>query len=189
MSDIVEVPDDELAHFGVKGMRWGHRKAPDDSGSSGSSSGKSDSGTSKPTFKEKRAMNKAARREDNLKLVKQKQKAQTADDQKILDARARMNRVQQEYKDAKSQYKIDKQEVGRVAAKRALKEAGQKKAETLAKADQLTKAERKVYNTLLAGEALAALITRDTSEIDSSNPMNEFRRRVQAMEMVEAASR
>lgn len=165
-------PEQVLAHYGVPGMQWGKRKVDDSGGSSTSRA-------------ERKALDKAAKREDNLKLTKSKQKPQNADDKEILDARARMNRVEQQYRDAKSTYKVEKQQIGKVAAKRALNEAKDRKVETLAKADELTKAERKVYNSILVGESISAIITGDLSKIDSSNTFNDWRRRVQAIREVE----
>lgn len=170
-------PSEALAHYGVKGMRWGHRK-PEDSGS----------GSSKPSRSERRAMDKAAKREDNLKLTKFHQKAQTKNDQAILDARARVNRVQQEYKDAKSVYKVQKQEIGKVAAKRALKEAGHRRAETIAKASELTKEESRIYNIMLFGEAVGALFTGNPSSIGTDS-ISDYQRKLDAIRTVEREHR
>lgn len=94
-----EAVDDFLAHYGVRGMKWGQRKAH---------------------AKNMRALDKAARKED---------KAKRADE--IEGARNRTNSGQNQaaVKAAKAEYKANKNVVGKVAAKRALNEARDKRFE------------------------------------------------------------
>lgn len=75
--------DDFIAHYGKKGMRWGHRKNPDDGGGSGGSGGSSGGGSGgsggsgdasggkpkKLSRKEARALNKKGELEFNQKKM------------------------------------------------------------------------------------------------------------------------
>lgn len=88
----------ELTHFGVPGMKWGHRKAA--APTSGSQPTK--------TRQELRALNKASRKADVA-----------ARDKSIDEARARVASGNQAYKDAKAKYKADKMLVGRREAAKA----------------------------------------------------------------------
>lgn len=99
-NDKPDILDPEaLAHFGVKGMRWGHHKAPEP-GSGGGGGGVAPA-------KSNRQLNKEFR---------QKQKQQR--DAEIEAARQRYGASAREnYLKAKEQYKQDKKTIGTAAAR------------------------------------------------------------------------
>ena len=97
-SDVV------LAHYGVKGMRWGKRKA-------------------NPV--------RAAKRAQKLAVIDTKKAMRDERDKSIMDARDRVENSRSNLKDAKKQYKTDRKEVGRKAAKAALINARTKEIPTL----------------------------------------------------------
>lgn len=97
--------DNYLEHYGVKGMRWGKR-------SSSSSSSDSKSGKSR---KELRALDRANRKSERAAARKEW-------DDNIENARNRVDDDARKYNEAKKQYKTDKKEIGKVAAKKILKE-------------------------------------------------------------------
>lgn len=87
---------EELAHFGVKGMRWGHRNAKETSGGGGAAS--------KPS---NRQLNKEFRKKENEKR-----------NSEIDAARSRYNSsARDSYLKAKAQYKTDKKTIGTAAAR------------------------------------------------------------------------
>lgn len=89
--------EDFLAHFGVKGMKWGKRK------SSSSSDGESASRS------ELRSLNKASKAKDKA-----------ARDKEIDEARSRYETgARDKYKAAKAQYQIDKATIGKREAAKA----------------------------------------------------------------------
>jgi hypothetical protein len=108
MADAV---DDYLEHFGVKGMKWGKHK----------SSSSSSSSAPKKTRSELRALNKEARAKGRAENKAALQKERDAHDAKVEKARNEVDGHAQKYNEAKKQYKIDKKEIGRVAAKQILK--------------------------------------------------------------------
>lgn len=140
MATDVDV-DDFLEHFGVKGMRWGHRKAPSSSSD----------GPAAPTRKELRGMNKVARAGQRADA---KQKA-VDNDNAIKEARARRKDNYNELKTAKKQYKNDKKQIGRVAAKQVLRQNQEKPLKDLEKASELT---RKEQNTKLLIDVSSILL-------------------------------
>lgn len=97
--------DNYLEHYGVKGMRWGKR-------SSSSSSSDSNPGKSR---KELRALDRANRKSERAAARKEW-------DDNIENARNRVDDDARKYNEAKKQYKTDKKEIGKVAAKKILKE-------------------------------------------------------------------
>lgn len=171
-------PEEVLAHYGVPGMQWGKRKSDTSSGNA-------------PSRSERKVIDKAAKREENLKLTTSYQKPKTKEDAAILDARSRVNRAQQEYKDAKSTYKIEKKQIGKVAAKEALKEVGEKTAEIKKTANKMTQAEQSAYNSMVIGEAFTAIITRNPNAMKSdftSNLVREYEAKHKVESRAKAAS-
>ena len=141
--------DDFLAHYGVKGMKWGQRRA------------------------RKKELNKAAkehetrtgeaftRRKNREKQVvdlpptfKQRpdDKIRRDRDKKIVKARERVKsgQTKNDYKRAKQQYKIDKEEKGKYAAKLILADAKQKRAIDVYNSQQARDGREAVTATLTA---------------------------------------
>lgn len=116
-AEVNEV-DDFLEHFGVPGMKWGRHTSSSGSSSSGSSPTKSRG--------ELRQLNKVARTENKAKAKADRAKEASAHDAKVLKARDNFHKDAQKLSDAQKQYKTDKKVVGKVAAKRALKDAEDK---------------------------------------------------------------
>ena len=103
-----------LAHFGIKGMRWGQRS------------------------KQLRGMNKVAR----SKQKAADKKAIAKDDQSIHDARARVGQATANIHAAKKKYKGDKKMIGKVAARSILEKTTQKDFDTINTANRITSRER-----------------------------------------------
>ncbi|UGL63240.1 hypothetical protein SEA_TOKKI_11 [Arthrobacter phage Tokki] len=101
MSDAV---DDYLEHYGVKGMRWGKRQSSSDS-----------SGSSGPSRKELRALDK-----QNRKAARAEARKKWDDD--IETARNRVDDDARKYNEAREKYKTDKKTIGKVAARAILQE-------------------------------------------------------------------
>lgn len=108
--------DDFLAHHGVVGMKWGKHKAQSDSG--GSSSGGASDKTG-PTRRDLKALDKASKKADIAERNAQIDKARSD-----YNTNARKN-----YLDAKAQYKIDKQTIGKREAAKAFNKVKDKNME------------------------------------------------------------
>lgn len=116
-----------LAHFGIKGMRWGQRSAKTGPG-----------GKPMPTRKQLRGMNKVVR----SKQKAADKKAIAKDDQSIHDARARVGQATANIHAAKKKYKGDKKMIGKVAARSILEKTTQKDFDTINTANRITSRER-----------------------------------------------
>jgi hypothetical protein len=114
VSTAVNEVDDFLEHFGKKGMKWGKR----------SSSSSSSSPTK--TRGELRELNKVARSENKAKAKSDRAKEDKAHDDKVNKARDGFHKDAANLDKAQQKYKADKKVIGKVAAKRALKEAEDK---------------------------------------------------------------
>lgn len=143
--DYSEKPDlAELAHFGVKGMRWGQRKAQDTSGSGG--------GNAASPPKSNRQMNKEFRSKENEKR-----------NSEIDAARQRYNTsARDNYLNAKAQYKADKKTMGTAAARAKFNEVKNKNMEDYNVAQQAKSGKETAVAVLglVGGVALLALAGR-----------------------------
>lgn len=111
---------DFLEHHGVKGMRWGKRKS-----------------AGMPSRGELREMNKVAR----VKVKAEKKKKAVAADNEILNARAGAKGAKAELKSARQEYRTQKQQIGRVAARDIYNKRAEKPLSTLTKASERTRQE------------------------------------------------
>lgn len=130
--------DNYLEHYGVKGMRWGKR-------SSSSSSSDSKPGKSR---KELRSLDRA-----NRKAAKQKRKDDW--DNEINTARNDLEGKAEKLDKAQKEYKTNKAIMGKVAAKKILREHEDDFINTLNVASLNTTKEAQV--SLIAGVGLLAL--------------------------------
>jgi len=133
-----------LAHFGVKGMRWGQRKAK-----------VGPNGKPMPTRKQLRAMDKKTK----ARWKAEDQKAVTKDNAEILAARGRVGQAHANIRAAQKKYKTDKKMVGKLAAREILGKTTQKDYDTLNTANRITSRERTglVIAALTIGAAEGAL--------------------------------
>ena len=131
-----EFSEDFLAHYGVKGMRWGVTR--------GESAG--------PSRSALRDMDKVARKENKLERLAESK----ARDAEIRSARSGLKEATLNYKAAKQTYKIEKRQIGKVAARRAITEAGKERAVIRKKAQEMTAQEKKVYSLVMVGPAIAS---------------------------------
>jgi hypothetical protein len=127
--------DDFLAHFGVKGMKWGKHTS---SGSVGPS----------------RAQERVNKAQAKVEKVVAKQKAEAARDKTILDARKNLDKTGAQLKVAKAQYKVDKHTLGKTKAKEALNKVRDKHMDNVFNANlstgkELTQARNDAFWTAL----------------------------------------
>lgn len=146
-----------LMHYGVPGMRWGKRKARDSGGSSGGSDRPS-RGDLREMNRTARAENKAAASAQRAKAAANAAKATNKRDRDIINARGRLEKEAVALKEAKKQYKTDKKEIGRVAAKRIVSEHRNKFYSSLETAGQDTSKEATAKMLQDVGGILAASI-------------------------------
>jgi hypothetical protein len=100
--------DDFLAHYGVKGMKWGVRK---------STSGKS-----------RRQLNKESRQKDRAKLDRDIDRARArVNTNRKYALTDKGSKSHSDYKKAKAQYKKDKAELGSREARKILNKAKEKR--------------------------------------------------------------
>lgn len=130
--------DTYLEHFGVKGMKWGKRK-PDNAGPGPASKSRTElrelDRTARSEIRTKRAAEASKKR-----ATQDKETAQS--DGKITAARAEKIKTKAALKEAKKQYKSDKGEIGKVAAREVLRTVRDKHYDTVAMASQMTSGER-----------------------------------------------
>jgi hypothetical protein len=125
-----EPVDEYLAHYGVKGMRWGKRSA----------SSSDSSGTPKKSRKELRVLDKAERARKNKEQ-----------DSKIEDARNNLHKEAQAYTTAKKKYDVDRKVIGKEAAEKALIDANDKYVSSFNTAMMSTTKERHKQMIIAAG--------------------------------------
>lgn len=141
MSDEV---DTFLAHYGVKGMRWGVKKASGSSGGNG--------GAARPSRKELRGMNKAARKRQRA----EREEKMELNDAAIKKARADRQSTKKAIGDARKQYRQDKKMVGSVAAREVFARNTEKPFADLAKSAELTSGEAVVSELVGFGLTLVS---------------------------------
>lgn len=168
VSQEIEIADDEFAedfleHFGVKGMRWGHRKAADDA--SGSS-------------RRDRAI---ARRQtiNNTRAAvdKIKSKPVSRDRVDILKARNQLDKANMDHRRVVDQYKIDRQTMPRLEAKQAVKISAAKLNRIRKQADTLTPKEQEYYNSYRIGEQFSNIVFG----VPKSSNKNDYALRTEAI--------
>jgi hypothetical protein len=147
--------DDFLAHFGVRGMRWGVRKDRGNRDEIFRQRAAEKKANGMPTRSALRAKNKIARGENRAAAKIARDKAVAAADAKINAARDQLNIDAANYNTARKQYKTDKQEMGRVAAKRALNDARDQFNKTWDTASELTYKEQQIATAVDIGAAVA----------------------------------
>lgn len=108
-----------LEHHGVLGMHWGHHK----SGGGASTSGRTTSGrttSGHPSRAQVRQVNRVNKAQAKVVRVKESLNKANAHDTAVLNARNNLNKHHDRYQIARAQYKVDKQIVGKVAARQKL---------------------------------------------------------------------
>lgn len=135
---------DTLSHYGVKGMRWGKRGA---GAGGGPSSG--------PSRKELRGMDKATKKQDKIDARAASDKRDAA----ILKKRDNLHKHAEKYDAAVAKYKVEKKQIGKVAAKKALNQATDDFNKAWDAANEPTRKEqnRAVVNAVLFGVGYAAM--------------------------------
>lgn len=167
LQHMADLGDEGLEHYGVKGMKWGHNSK----------------GQSLRTLdKAARAENKAAKaeaRRNPVKVVvkkapnpthftnkeaykKAKAKYNAERDAEIDSARERVNSGQsrQQYKDAKATYRVQRNEIGKVAARRALTAAKSKYISDYEKSQEYKSGRETTIATITAVAGIVANATR-----------------------------
>lgn len=133
-------PDlNELAHYGVKGMKWG-------------------------VIRSRRLENRTARKKTNAALRDIKNRPIARDDESILRARKQLPQAQQRLADAKSSYKVDKQSMNKIDAKRPSKIAAAELYRIATTANTLTKSEQQTFNTMKLGNDVIDAIFGDKKD-------------------------
>mgnify|MGYP001247275042 CR=1 FL=1 len=157
--------DDFLAHYGVKGMRWGVRKNRGNRDEVFRARAAEKKADGMPTRRALRAKNKIARSENRAANRAAEKARIEAADARILAARDQLKQDAANYKTAKAQYKIDKQTQGRVAAKRALNEVRAEYDKNWDIASELTNGEQGRKDTMDLGLAVVkAMRDSETKE-------------------------
>lgn len=98
--------DNFLEHYGVKGMRWGQRRVH---------------------TANMKALDKAEKQKDREKQEKDVTKAR---------AKIKSGEVKSQLKGAKSQYKADRETIGKIAARKTLNKVRDKQYDTINKANE-----------------------------------------------------
>lgn len=125
--------EDFLAHHGVVGMKWGKHKAKS---SSSSSSGP------RKSKEELKSLDKAAKTAHREKVRNTQRREVDNSDNAIVKARNQLDKHGQDYQKAKTKYKTQRHEIGKVAAKQVVRDAQNKYYQTLNKASLQTSHEK-----------------------------------------------
>lgn len=138
MTQVMEA-DDFLAHFGVKGMKWGVRK-------------------------ERRQENRVARAKTRTEVRKINSIKTTQNEADIKKAREALSEAQRRKGDAKDQYKVDKHTMNKIDAKRPYKIAAADLRRIQDQADQLTPKERDTFEMMQLGRSVGDLFTSSKNQ-------------------------
>lgn len=139
--DRIETADEFLAHFGVKGMKWGVRK-------------------------ERRIENQEARNKTKAALREVKSKPVTNREEDIKAARSKLPEAQLKAANARDQAKLDrKRGVNRIDAKRPALVAAADLNRLKSQADILTPKEQSVFDSMQLGRALGDAFFNNRSDM------------------------
>lgn len=134
-----------LAHYGVKGMKWGKRRTnPDGSDAPGVFRNRNAPDASGITRKQARAETRAINRQTSRNLEDFNDLPGQKRDQAIRTAREGRKMAERKYEDVVREVKGKKGEVGRNATKIALAKARAERYESITKSETLTQGEATV---------------------------------------------
>lgn len=147
-----------LAHYGVKGMKWGKRSNPDGSAAPGVFRNRNAADASGVTRKDVKVARNQINREGSRKHEDWNDATVGKDrNQQIKAARKELKYANRTYNDAVREIKGKKGEIGRNAAKIAIMKAHAERYEVAAKAAEKTTGEQ-VVAALFGGVQLAGQI-------------------------------
>lgn len=133
-------PDlNELAHYGVKGMKWG-------------------------VIRSRRIENRTARNKTKTALRDIRDRPAAKDDESILRARKQLPKAQQKLYDAKDAYKVNKRSMNKIDAKRPSKIAAAELSRIATTANTLTKSEQQTFNSMKLGNDVIDAIFGDKKD-------------------------
>jgi len=161
-----------LEHHGVKGMRWGVRKAS--SAVTGAKSAGHRVFVGRPdksgvTRQDKRKALRAENRVRNQAIKEFHSQKWRTQDRDIKTARKNLTQATKEYKIAKKEIKSQREEMGKNAAKIALKKAGTQRYLTAYKANQDTTGELAFQAAVHVGAAVASHLSEKKAREQASS--------------------
>lgn len=126
-----ESTEDFLAHFGIKGMKWGRRNS------------ESIARDGRKSQEELRELDAATRRTPaKVQKYSELSRDWRTRDSQIRDARAALPQERENLRAAKAQYRQERYQIGKVAAKRILNDKKGVYYDTINKSNQLTQREQ-----------------------------------------------